>query len=356
MSRSVIPRIRPRRRIAVLASAWAKEGVLLHFSWKRWRLALTAALAAIAVSVAFASPAFAAEPGESSSWSLETVNNHNMQVAAQDTLSEARNSGNLLEVWRGATNNQVWLSFNNGNAYTLGTTATYVSPTVVPWGPDSFVVFHTGTDGNIYYTTVYNDGSWDNRWYSVPWQTTNMPVSVAQIGAGSYDLYMVYRGSGSDQRVWGTSFTNAGWGNAVNIAGGSSPSAPSVTWNDHVARPYVMARGEDNQVWMTTALSGTDAAPNWYGWSPTGGYTIDTPHMSAVSNGYMLADYLDGNFHVQTRVYDPYGNAITDWQPESTGWQTYYPAQLAAYGAALIMLLTGLNGLVYYKQAYYNNN
>jgi hypothetical protein len=201
----------------------------MHFSWKRWRLALIAALAAIGLSLAFAGQALAAEPGESSSWNPEMVNNQAMQVSSQGGVSEARNGQyqNLLEVWRGATNNQVWLSFNNGPAYTLGTTATYVSPTVVPFGPDSFMVFHTGTDERIYYAIVYNDGSWDNQWDPVPWQSTDMPVSVAQMGTGSYDLYMVYRGQGNDQRVWGSSFTDAGWGSAVNIGGGTSPSAPT---------------------------------------------------------------------------------------------------------------------------------
>lgn len=328
----------------------------MHFSWKRWRLALIAALAALGLSLAFAGQALAAEPGESGSWSPEMVNNQNMQVSSQGPVQEARNGGHLLEVWRGATNNQVWVSFDNGNAYTLGTTATNVLPTVVPWGPDSFMVFHTGTDGRIYYTTVYNDGSWDNAWYNVPWQSTNMPVSVAQMGPGSYDLYMVYRGSGNDQRVWGTSFTDAGWGTANNISGGTSASAPSVTWNNDVARLYAVHRGQDNQVYMSTTVSGTDAAPNWAAWVGEGGSTIDTPHIAVVNNGYMLADYLDANLRVQTRTYDPEGDAISGWwQAESTYWQTQYPAQLAAYGAAIYMLINGLNGLDYWKQAYYNN-
>jgi hypothetical protein len=59
----------------------------MHFSWKRWRLVLIAALTALAVSVTFAGPALAAEPGEWGSWSPETVNNHNMQVASQGTLT-----------------------------------------------------------------------------------------------------------------------------------------------------------------------------------------------------------------------------------------------------------------------------
>src|ERR1700709_2346800 len=98
----------------------SQERARMRSSWKKWRLALIATLTALALSVAFAGPAAAAEPGEWGSWNQETVNNHYMQVASQGTLSEARNAGNLLEVWRGATNDQVWMSFNNGNAFTVG--------------------------------------------------------------------------------------------------------------------------------------------------------------------------------------------------------------------------------------------
>src|SRR5690348_4282731 len=92
-----------------------REGVLMHFSWKRWRLALVGALAAIAMSVAFGGKAFAAEPGEWGNWVEEHVGSQ--YLAARGTMSEARNNGNLLQVWRGETNNIVWLSMNNGNPF-----------------------------------------------------------------------------------------------------------------------------------------------------------------------------------------------------------------------------------------------
>lgn len=72
----------------------------MHFSWKRWRLALIAALAAIGLSVAFAGAAFAAEPGESDNWIAEHVGTQ--ELSARNTVSEARNGqGDLLQVWRG---------------------------------------------------------------------------------------------------------------------------------------------------------------------------------------------------------------------------------------------------------------
>ena len=75
------------------------------------------------------------------------------------------------------------MSIDNGNPFTLGTTATYVSPTIVPWGSTGFMVIHTGTDDNIYYTTLWvnSDGSpgWTGAWYQVPNQTTDAAVSAS---------------------------------------------------------------------------------------------------------------------------------------------------------------------------------
>jgi hypothetical protein len=276
-----------------------------------------------------------------------------MQVASAGTLSEVRNDGNLLEVWRGATNNIVWMSLNNGDAFQIGTTETYVSPTVVGWGEDSFMVFHTGVDGNIYYTVVYGDGGYEGQWFSVPGQATHMPVSVTQVGAGSNDVYMVYRGVNSDQ-IWGTFFnSDAGeWQNTENIGGGRSNSAPSVAWNGAAEQLNVVVRALNNEVWMIFGGSG-----NWSNWYNEGGYTIDTPHISVSPTGeQMFFDYIDPNYNVYFRLYDQWGDAIGNWLEDTTGWQTNYPVALEAYGNAMIAIITGLNGLVWFKQAYYNYN
>jgi hypothetical protein len=322
----------------------------MHFSWKRWRLVLIAALTALAVSVTFAGPAFAAEPGEWGSWNAEMVNNQNLQVASQGTLSEARNDGNLLEVWRGADNNQVWMSLNNEDAFTIGTTATNVSPTVVAWGEDSFMVFHTGVDSNIYYTVVYGDGGYEGQWFAVPNQTTNMPVSVTQVGEGGNNLYMVYRGVGDDRRVWGTYFNNGlgEWQYIDNIGGGLSNSAPSVAYNPEAAALTVVVRGDDNAVWMNSGWLN-----DWSSWTSEGSTTIDTPHIGVSSTGNMIVDALASDYTTQYRIYDRWGENLTEWQPDTTYWQSHYPVQLAAYGAAIYAIITGLNGnLVYYKEAY----
>jgi hypothetical protein len=109
-------------------------------------------------------------------------------------------------VWRGGTNNTVWMSFNNGRPFQIGTTATNVAPVVAAFGPQSFMVIHTGTDGNIYYAIVFANGSSEQSWTPIPWQTTQMPLSAVQMGAGSGNVYMVYREYGGDTHVWGTWF------------------------------------------------------------------------------------------------------------------------------------------------------
>jgi hypothetical protein len=82
-------------------------------------------------AVATATQSFAQMPGEVSHLNAENVNG---ALFLQGTYSEARNGGGLLSVWRGATDNQVWMSLNNGTPFTIGGTVTFQSPTVAPLG------------------------------------------------------------------------------------------------------------------------------------------------------------------------------------------------------------------------------
>lgn len=325
----------------------------MHFSWKRWRLALVAGLAAIAMSVAFGGKAFAAEPGEWGDWVEEHVGNQ--YLAARGTVSEARNNGNLLQVWRGETNNIVWLSYNNGNPFQYtnpdgSSTQTYYSPTVVPYGTDSFMVFHTGTDGRIYYAQVNSDLSWPGSWTAVPWgQSTNMAVSVTQVGAGSTSLYMVYHSS-NDDRVLGTYWNGWGWTPGRTIPGVQTPAAPSVTYNSYTGL-WAVVRGEDNQVWMARSYTGTGG--NWGNWTGQSGNTWDSPTIAAGANGHMLVSYVDqNNYRTYFRTYDADGQPTSNWSQDVAGWQTIYSVGLSVIYNTIYAILTGLNGYVYYKEAY----
>jgi hypothetical protein len=167
------------------------------------------------------------------------------------------------------------MSFNNGPVFTVGETQTYVSPTVVPWGENDFLVFHTGVDGNIYNTAVYDDGSHLQYWNNIPGNTTDMPVSVAQMGANSYNVYVVYRGMGTDQRVWGVWYDadNDYWLAPDNIGGGLSITAPSVAYNPASNALFVAAQGLDNNLWMVNQPLG---AASWNNWESQNITTYDT--------------------------------------------------------------------------------
>jgi hypothetical protein len=311
-------------------------------------------LAALALSVTFAGQALAAEPGEWGNWVEEHVGSQ--YLAARGTMSEARTGqGSLLQVWRGETNNIVWLSLNNGNPFQLtnpdgSSTATYFSPTVVPYGTNSFMVFHTGTDGRIYYAQVSPDYTWSGSWTAVGFgQSTNMAVSVTQVGADSTSLYMVYHSSNNDN-VYGTYYNGSYWGVGRQIAGGSSPAAPSVTYNN-VSGLWAVLRGEDNQVWMANSQDTT--GNSWGSWTAQGGYTYVQPTIARSGAGPMLVSYVDENTYIPNyRTYNSIGNAMSGWSQDITYWQTIYSVGLSVVGATVYAILTGLNGNVYYKEAY----
>jgi hypothetical protein len=327
----------------------------MHFPRKRWRLALMAALAAIAVSVTFAGPAFAAEQGESGTWNQEYVGSQQLEV--RGTAAEARNGGELVQVWRGETNNAVWLSIDNGNPFMLGTTATYVSPTIVPWGTNQFMVIHTGTDDNIYYTTLWinSDGSpgWNNSWNQVPNQTTDVAVSATQMGPGSSNVMMMYQGS-TNNNVYSTMYLGntdgtIGWQPAVWASGGTTFTSPGVTYNPSSGRVFSVIRGQDNQVWMNSVVNG-----QWGNWTGQGFYTYNQPQIGVnAQTGNMLVSAVGETSYVPNyRAYDQNGNNPGAWSTDITNWQTVYAVGLSYVAGALYAIFTGQNGYVYYKQAF----
>jgi hypothetical protein len=270
-------------------------------------------LTALAV-VATATQSFAqitTGSGETGAWTREIVGG-GTPLNLQGLYSEARNAGHLLSVWRGATNNQVWMSLDNHTPFTIGGTVTFQSPTVAPFGNDSFMVFHTGDNGEIWYTQVFGDGHNSGTWTAVPGNFTNLPVSVAQMGTNSNNLYLVYRGLGNDLRVWGTWYdgqTNT-WAGADNISGGSANNAPGVSMNDATNQLTVTVQGTDNQLWMTHQALG---APAWNSWLPKGAFTENTPHSTACANGNMVVSIIDGNSNPEFAKFDGFGNQQSGW-------------------------------------------
>ncbi|WP_433975015.1 hypothetical protein [Tunturiibacter lichenicola] len=281
------------------------------------------------VAVAPATQAFAQLPGSIPQHG--EAENANGAVYLQDTYSEARNGGHLLGVWRGSTNNTVWMSRDNGTPFQIGGSITYVSPTVVPWGPTAFMVFHTGDGGGIFYTVVNQDGSNWGNWYAIPGNYTNLPVSAAQMGTNSYQVYLVYHGLGNDTRVFGTWFSgqNGNWANGATINGGLTNSGPGVSWNHVTNQLVVTAQGLDNQLWITHQTLG---ASSWPGWTATGASTVDTPHSVACSNGNLIVSILFSNGNPAYAIFDGWANQQSGWSTDTSIGPVPSAVQLSANG------------------------
>ncbi len=262
-----------------------------------------------------------AQPVPGPGFNREVVDN-NQQLQLQGSYSEARNGSSLLGVWRGATNNQVWMALDNGTPFTIGSTVTYGSPTVVPWGTIGFMVFHVGQDGGIYYAIVYTDGTRDSSWRRIPYQTTNESVAAVQMGEGEYEVYVVYRSSLDDNRIWGTWYDpgeddapgQGTWSSAEWIQNGVGLTVPSITLNPANNRLFVAVRGTNGNVWLTNQQLG---AQGWNPWRDLGAYTLARPSIAALPNGRMVINRINNNFQGQFATFDSNGQQINNWVTDS---------------------------------------
>lgn len=335
----------------------------MGFIRKRWRLTLVAALTVVAmsatVSVPFAGKALAAggQPGETNTYYPELAAGN--AIYASSTMREARDiNGNLLQVWRANdSTGQVWMAYNHGTPFTLGTTRTNVAPTVVSIYSNDFLIFHTGTDGKIYYTILdgYGGNTWawpDGDWSNIPYQTTNDSVAAVQLGAGSSRVYLAYRSSSTSSSdpdynvLWATVWSARTWGQAFDT-GGRTWAGPSATYNPASQTVYVLARGTDNNLWM----SDNGMASN--GWNPLGVITYDTPAIASAPDGNMLVNYIDASGTPWFREYGQYGanHPIDNWTPDTSGWRSWTGLFLSVVGGAIYAILTGYGNGVWYKQA-----
>ncbi|MFF4246769.1 hypothetical protein ACFYY2_20205 [Streptomyces sp. NPDC001822] len=327
---------------------------------KKFRLAVIALVAAAAVTVGFAGPAFAYNglPGETNSWANEVENNVPLRSSA--TVSEAfDNNGNLLQVWRGADNDNIWVSFNHGppQAWPSGagagaTAHTYAAPRVI-YTSYGFRVFHTGTDGHIYYaglryaTNIIQLGGWvqvPNNTVTASWS----PPSATALPNGSW--YLVWTGAtGLD--VWGTYFNgpNGTYSLPRNIPGAETIGSPAISFDSSWNQIVVTWRGLDNFVYFSR---------QWYGqsdWSTPaalGGIrTNQDPAVRLLGNGYgaiTIQNAADRTLHTAVISRDGRANA---WYDETSHWQSNSIVWLTAVGTILYYIFTADNGLVYWKQA-----
>ncbi|MFI8456987.1 hypothetical protein [Kitasatospora sp. NPDC085464] len=139
----------------------------------RWRMVAVTAMTALAVMMCSTSPASAAVFGESTTWANEIEDN--VPVRANGFMGEARaDNGDLIQVWRGYDNPGMYISLDHGRPIRMAG-ETNASPQVVYMGGAQFVLFHTGTNGFVFYMVLtVNQGNNGRRylrfgsWQQVP--------------------------------------------------------------------------------------------------------------------------------------------------------------------------------------------
>ncbi|BAL87789.1 hypothetical protein AMIS_25690 [Actinoplanes missouriensis 431] len=208
-----------------------------------------------------AAPALAAQPGEESNWNQEISNNQPLRSG--DTVSEARNlnNGNLLQVWRGYGNNNLYISVNHGVAVAWPTAETLAAPRAV-WTEDGFYVFHTGTDGYIYYRNVPilasgGIGTLSHTWFRVPNNARTQPaLSPSVTWLRGSEMYLTWGGA-SNTSQWGMFYNGGGWAPSDPLPRAQSWTANSVTFNEGWNQLVSIHTGTDGEIYWQRQTYGT---------------------------------------------------------------------------------------------------
>ncbi|WP_158791376.1 hypothetical protein [Granulicella sp. L60] len=321
------------------------------------RLLPVTAILAVLILVASSTKAFATFPGESSKWNQENVNGQTLQTLSQ--YSEARTVGSftLIRMWRGESDDQVWFSFGNGPSaaignFNLGSTRTYLAPVIVPYGQNSYMALHVGTDDHIYYAMIYlnNSGeyqSWTGYWTVISGQTTPYPVSAVQYNVNCGCIYLVYAGY-NNLNVYGMWFDGSTWHDGGSISNGQIYGWPSVTYNPIVNSLTIVGMGTNSVVWVTSQLIG---ASSWPDWSSTGLYTLYSPTIATDNVGNFIIGGTQSNTIPWYALFDEDFN-FESYEADPTNWRTNNPVTIATNGYLMYALIIGLDHVANWRQLF----
>jgi hypothetical protein len=330
---------------------------------KKLRLAVVALVAAIAVTVGVAAPALAAQPGEGTSWSQEQAGGS--QIYARGITQARDSSGHLVEVWRGYDNNYIWISVDHQPARQWVSAdqvvpQTYAAPQIV-WTEWGFRVYHTGTDGNIYYAGLSLNGdqiSILGGWVRIPnaYTRNDQPPAVTALPGGE-SVYLAWAGA-TGNGIWGSYFDGVHriWDYPSQIDSTWTELAPAIAfsnqggWNDIVlAYTDVL----DRTVRVRYQRYGS---PTWSGeYNLFGGsYTDQTPQIALTATGagqIAIRRYQTDWIQLASIWSDRTWNG---WSDESTYFTTPNPPELVAnYDRIYLVAASVVHLYTWWKQSGY---
>ncbi|MER7930539.1 hypothetical protein ABTY96_46785 [Streptomyces sp. NPDC096057] len=322
---------------------------------KRIGAAAASAITALAVLLIAGTPAAASNPGESHSWSPELANNQ--LITSSDSVDEDRDwhNGNLVEVWHSNTDNSIYVALNHSTPVQLPVAQTYAAPRIAYFA-GHFYVFHTGTNGVIYWQQVIFASSGQlaasqpNAWAALPNSAVtrnNLSPSAIGFPREHDNQALISWGSATDDLQYTMFFNGNSWETPEVVPYVRSATANTLAWNDIYDEITLTHRGSDGQAYISYQPYGYE------GWStpeqlPSAPVT-GTPSVAWASNGQgtiainsggsVLIDHLDGQ-----------GHHDGGWTFENTAFPAGTNPRLVPAGLTIILIMTrrDTHG-VYYK-------
>ncbi|XVV16028.1 hypothetical protein ACQP2X_17240 [Actinoplanes sp. CA-131856] len=326
---------------------------------------LATTLFAIGAVLAFtATPALAVQPGEDATWAPEIEND--TALRAGDTISEARdlNNGNLMQVWRGYGNSNIYIAINHSVPLQLPSTTTYAAPRVV-WTNDGFFVFHTGTDGYIYYRRIPVPANADNvsgNWTRVPNNArTENTLSPSVTRLNGNQMYLTW-GDAVGLQQWGMFFGGA-WAAPQQLPYAQSYTANSVTFNPSWNQLVSIHRGTDGQIYWQRQTYGTGQWTNPARLGTLNTPAAGTPAVALTDNGSgEVAVWLSGGAVdpqtgsapiLLTQIFAN-GAWSGAWSVATGNVPTSHNLWLTAIQNRIYLINTFYTGYVYWKRSFQN--
>ncbi|WP_438306715.1 hypothetical protein ACSHXN_44875 (plasmid) [Streptomyces sp. HUAS TT11] len=328
----------------------------------RGRLWVPTLLSALAISIVVISPgaaqAASSQPGEYINYANEMVGGQPLR--ANGPVSQAGDTaGNFVTVWRGYDNDGIWLSFNNGSPIAISNSATTQAGPRVVWDGVRFVLYHTGTNGQIYEATGWGDNrAWWGSWSAVPNARTNPNLSPAAASDGKQGVMLMWKGQGQDDQIvyswrdgsqrYGTPLTT---GNNIQR---QTKSSPAVAYDKVSNRFFVAFRNVQNRPAYTWTAAGqniwdTPQVPNR---AVQDVFTDMGPAVVVHGGVLVLAATERGQgTSAFVRVSTASKDVIGGWTQEASKMPTNSPSWLvgANNGAAVVSIATAWDGWVYWK-------
>lgn len=300
---------------------------------------MAAFAAAISLVAVVGGTAFAALPGEGSSWNTEIAGGS--PIYAAQGYQEARdNNGNVAQVWVEG-DDTIHIAYNNGEPRGWSGALTGWAPRII-WTQWGFRVFHTGLDNHVYYAgfQVNADGSLNlGTWQQIPGNVvTNQPVGVSGLNGSRQEEWML-AWRGMDGRVYAQYHLRDNyalvWATPVAITNAVSNYGPAVAYDPTHGIITTVWTGTDGNEYSADQPYGQ---PYWQFYRQQGseyGRATGAPAASYEINGrgyISISESISHNIDIMEmcNIYEP--SCTTYSQPESTNYTTPQAPALSTDG------------------------